>query len=97
MRTEEGGRRSAFYGDGRLRPLWDIGSRTADGQRELNIAALWVEFAPQLGPGQTADVRLAPLHPEHWRHLKTGDVITMHEGRPAVGTATVIEVLPPRI
>ncbi|ANZ13906.1 hypothetical protein ACH4YO_32160 [Streptomyces noursei] len=41
-------------------------------------------------------LRLAPLSPEQWRHLKPGDVITMHEGRPAVGTATVIEVRPPR-
>ncbi|WP_435839332.1 hypothetical protein [Streptomyces brevispora] len=28
---EEGGRRSAFSGDGRLRPLWDIGHRTPGG------------------------------------------------------------------
>ncbi|GAA1943401.1 hypothetical protein GCM10009837_81820 [Streptomyces durmitorensis] len=31
MGPEEGGRRSAFAGDGRLRPLWDIGGGTADG------------------------------------------------------------------
>ncbi len=95
--TEERGRRSAFSGDGRLRPLWDIGNRTADGQRELNIARLWVEFAPQLGPGETAAVRLAPLQPEQWRHLKPGDVITMHEARPVVGIGEIIEVLPPRV
>lgn len=94
--AEEGGRRSAFAGDGRLRPLWDLGHRTAAGQRNLNIARLWVEFAPQLGPGETAGVRLAPLQPEQWQHLKPGDVITMHEARPAVGLAEVIEVLPPR-
>ncbi|MFC5219817.1 hypothetical protein [Streptomyces coerulescens] len=94
--TDEGGRRGAFSGDGQLRPLWDIGNRTSDGERDLNIASVWVEFAQELGPGETADVRLAPLSPEQWRNLKTGDVITMHEGRPAVGTATVIEVLKPR-
>ncbi|MFH8381550.1 hypothetical protein ACH4E7_11475 [Kitasatospora sp. NPDC018058] len=94
--TDEGGRRSAFSGDGRLRPLWDIGSRTADGRRGLDIARLWVEFAPELGPGETAVVRLAPLRPEQWRHLEPGDVITMHEARPAVGIAEIIEVLPPR-
>ncbi|MBW8737042.1 MAG: hypothetical protein JF621_07900 [Streptomyces turgidiscabies] len=93
--VEEGGRQNAFHGDGRLRPLWDIGNRTADGERDLNIATLWVEFAEELAPGETADVRLAPLSPEQWRHLKVGDVITMHEGRPASGTATVIEVLLP--
>ncbi|MEW2070112.1 hypothetical protein [Streptomyces sp. NPDC007346] len=93
---EEGGRRSAFAGDGRLRPLWDIGRRTADGKPALGIARLWVEFAKGLGPGETADVRLAPLSPERWRHLKRGDVITMHEAQPAVGTAVVVEILPPR-
>ncbi|MGW1028863.1 hypothetical protein ACWD4J_35165 [Streptomyces sp. NPDC002577] len=93
--AEEGGRQSAFSGDGRLRPLWDIGNRTADGKRDLNIATLWVEFAEELGPGETADVRLAPLFPEKWRHLKRGHVITMYEARPVAGTATIIEVVPP--
>ncbi|MFF8905410.1 hypothetical protein [Streptomyces olivaceoviridis] len=95
LEAEKGGRRTAFSGDGRLRPLWDIGNRTADGERDVNVAALWVEFAEELGPGETADVRLAPLRPGQWRHLRVGDVITMHEGSPVVGTATVIEVLPP--
>lgn len=94
--ADEGGRESSFAGDGRLRPLWDIGNRTADGQRDLNIAGLWVDSAPRLGPGETAAVRLAPLRSERWRHVKAGDVITMHEVRAAVGTAEVIEVLPPR-
>ncbi|MFF2502373.1 hypothetical protein ACFVTY_03115 [Streptomyces sp. NPDC058067] len=30
-----------------------------DGKPALSIARLWVEFEPQLGPGETADVRLA--------------------------------------
>lgn len=90
--ADEGGRRSAFSGDGRLRPLWDIGNRTADGRQDLNVARLWVEFEPQLGPGETADVRLAPLQPEQWQHLKPGDVITMHEAQPAAGIAEIIEV-----
>ncbi|WP_342778264.1 hypothetical protein [Streptomyces botrytidirepellens] len=94
--ADEGGRQSAFSGDGQLRPLWDIGHRTATGQQDLNIARIWVEFAPQLGPGETADVRLAPLQPEKWQHLKPGDVITMHEAQPAAGIAEIIEVLPPR-
>ncbi|WP_405634249.1 hypothetical protein OHB53_08905 [Streptomyces sp. NBC_00056] len=58
----------------------------------MNLARLWVEFAPQLGPGETADVRLAPLQPEQWQHLKPGDVITMHDAQPAVGIAEIIEV-----
>ena len=93
--VDEGRRRAAFSGDGRLRPMWDIGNRTADGERALNIARLWVEYAQELGPGETADIRLAPLAPEQWRHLKCGDVIIMHEARPVAGTATVIEVRPP--
>ncbi|MFJ9696943.1 hypothetical protein [Kitasatospora sp. NPDC101183] len=40
---------------------------------------------------------LAPLRPERWRHLRPGDVIAMHEGRPVVGLAEVVEVLPPRV
>ncbi|WRZ54217.1 hypothetical protein OG622_49015 [Streptomyces sp. NBC_01314] len=94
--AEEGRRRTAFTGDGRLRPMWDVGNRAADGEQDLNIARLWVEFAEELGPGETADVRLVPLQPEQWKHLKCGDVITMHESRPVAGTATVIEVVPPR-
>ncbi|MEV4254074.1 hypothetical protein AB0J52_13025 [Spirillospora sp. NPDC049652] len=57
---------------------------------------LWVEVEPQLGPGETADVRLAPLDFEQWRHLRPGDVIAMHEARPVAGIAEIIEVLPPR-
>ncbi|MFE1437261.1 hypothetical protein [Streptomyces sp. NPDC058739] len=97
LSADEGGRQSAFSGDGRLNPPWDIDHRTAAGQQALNIARLWVEFAPQLGPGETADVRLAPLCPERWQHLKPGDVITMHEAQPAAGIAETIEVLPPHV
>lgn len=93
--ADGGGRRTAFSGDGRLRPLWDIGHRAPDGERALNVATLWVEGVEVLGPGETADVRLAPLSPEQWRHVRVGDVITMHEGAPVVGTATVVDVRPP--
>lgn len=94
---KEGGRRTVFSGDGRLRPMWDIGNRTADGKPALGIARLWVEFAPGLGPGETADVRLAPLSPEQWRHLKPGHVILMYEAQPVAGIAEILEVLPPRM
>ncbi|MEV6551496.1 hypothetical protein AB0M57_22670 [Streptomyces sp. NPDC051597] len=97
MDPKEGGRRTVFSGDGRLRPMWDIGNRTTDGKPALSIARLWVEFEPQLGPGETADVRLAPLQPEQWRHLKPGDVILMYEAQPVAGIAEIIEVLPPGV
>ncbi|WRO08552.1 hypothetical protein SJX93_02545 [Streptomyces cyaneofuscatus] len=94
--AEEGLRRTAFSGDGRLRPMWDIGNRRADGERDLDIATLWVENAAELGPGETAEVRLAPLTPERWSHLRCGDAITMYEARPVAGTGRVIEVAAPR-
>ncbi|MFJ4964570.1 hypothetical protein ACIP6P_19335 [Streptomyces sp. NPDC088729] len=58
-----------------------------------------MESAPKLGPAETAGVRLAPLRPQQWKHLKPGDVITMHEARPAAGIAEITEIteiLPPR-
>ncbi|WP_392667750.1 hypothetical protein [Streptomyces sp. LN785] len=54
-----------------------------------------MEHRPLLEPGGSATVRLAPLAPEHWSHLAPGDVITMYEGRPVAGTATLIEIAPP--
>ncbi|MFI8357381.1 hypothetical protein [Streptomyces cyaneofuscatus] len=94
--AEEGLRRTAFSGDGRLRPMWDIGNRRADGERDLDIATLWVKNAAELGPGETAEIRLAPLTPERWAHLRCGDAITMYEARPVAGTGRVIEVVAPR-
>ncbi|WP_246235184.1 hypothetical protein [Streptomyces boluensis] len=88
-----GGRHTAVPGDGRLRPMWDLGHRTATGEQALDIAALWVESAPELAPGDTADVRLLPLGPERWRHLRPGDTINLHETRAVAGTATVVEVM----
>ncbi|MEU9116818.1 hypothetical protein AB0D04_34970 [Streptomyces sp. NPDC048483] len=82
LRTQEGGRRTALPGEGQLRPLWHIGSRTPDGAPGLNIAQLWVEGVPEPAPGESATIRVAPLSPGQWRHLEPGDVITMHEGRP---------------
>ncbi|MFI9227915.1 hypothetical protein [Streptomyces rimosus] len=47
--------------------------------------------------GGSAMVRLAPLSPDQWRHLTPSDAITLHEGQPVLGTATITEVAPPRI
>ncbi|WP_321184048.1 hypothetical protein [Embleya scabrispora] len=97
MDPKEGGPRTAFPGDGRLRPMWDIGGRTTDGERALCVARLWVEFQPRLGPGETATVRLAPLRPQQWQHLEPGDVALMHQAQPVAGIAEIIEILPPRV
>ncbi|GAA4831953.1 hypothetical protein [Kitasatospora terrestris] len=91
----ENRRRTPFAGAGALRPLWDIGHRAPDGGPAFDVAALWVEHTPFLAPGEHATVRLAPLDPARWRHLRPGHRITMHEGRPVGGTATVLEVLHP--
>ncbi|MER6854595.1 hypothetical protein [Streptomyces pilosus] len=93
----EGRRVTAFQGDGWLRPVWDIGLRTAGGEPEMFVAVVWVEGAATLGPGESAPVRLAPLSPGRWRHLVPGAVLTLHEGRPVGGTATVLEVAPPAV
>ncbi|MFE1457830.1 hypothetical protein ACFW7K_23715 [Streptomyces sp. NPDC058735] len=98
LRTEDGGQRTAFSGHGHLRPLWDVGtarSGVGRGRPEFRIALLWVEDAARPAPGERATVRLAPLSPRFWRHLVPGDVITMHEGTPPVGTATIIQASPP--
>ncbi|WP_431961416.1 hypothetical protein [Actinacidiphila sp. bgisy160] len=93
--ASESRRQTSFSGAGVLRPMWNIGHRTPTGEPTLNIAALWVEFTPFLGPGERSSVRLAPLEPSHWRHLQPGQVFTMHEDSTVAGTAVVLEVLPP--
>ncbi|WP_344633879.1 hypothetical protein [Streptomyces glaucosporus] len=93
--ADEARRRSPLPGAGVLRPMWNIGNRAPDGGPGLDIAALWVEFAPCLEPGGRAAVRLAPLEPSRWRHLRPGHVITMHEDRTVAGTAVVLDVRRP--
>lgn len=88
----EGGRMTAVPGRGILRPLWHIGRHTAAGQPDLRVARMWVEHAPELAPGATGSIRLAPLVPADWRGLQPGQAITMHEGIPVVGTGVIVEV-----
>ncbi|MEV7522370.1 hypothetical protein [Streptomyces sp. NPDC091371] len=88
-------RRTPIPGAGVLRPMWDIGNRRDDGARELDIARVWVEFAPGLAPGAQAPVRLLPLTAARWRHLAPGDRITLYETSVAGGTATILEAAPP--
>lgn len=95
LRLVPGTRRGAVPGAGRLRPLWDIGLVTPAGAPDLAVALIWVEFAPELPPGGSGPVRLAPLTATRWHHLRPGDRITMHELRPRTGTATITEVVFP--
>lgn len=77
--------RNPIPAQGVLRPLWHVGGG------DYRVARMWIESKPELEAGGRAIVRLAALSPEGWRHLVPGDVITMHEGQPVAGTATVIE------
>ncbi|MEV4348438.1 hypothetical protein AB0J83_28625 [Actinoplanes sp. NPDC049596] len=81
------GHRAPLPARGILRPLWDIG------RPDQRIARLWIENLATLATGETATVRLAPLNPPDWHHVRPGQPITMFEGRPAVAVGTVIEVL----
>ncbi|MEU1311160.1 hypothetical protein ABZ419_20035 [Streptomyces cinnamoneus] len=79
-------------GAGVLRPMWNIGHRSPTGGPSWNIARLWIEGRPTLEPGGRATVRLSPLMPTQWRHLRPGDRITLHEDRTVAGTATILEI-----
>lgn len=94
--ASEARRQTSFDGAGVLRPMWNIGNRTPSGEPDLNIARLWVEFIPFLEPGGRSSVRLAPLDPLQWQHLRPGQVITMHEDRSVAGTAVILEIHRPQ-
>ncbi|MEB3964408.1 hypothetical protein OKJ48_29860 [Streptomyces kunmingensis] len=88
----EARRTTAISGAGVLRPMWDIGHLSPTGERAVSIAALWVEDMPCLEPGGRATVRLVPLTPSQWTHVRPGRWITMYEDRTVAGTAVVLEV-----
>jgi hypothetical protein len=91
-----GGRSQAIPGDGVLRPMWNLNHDPAATKPALYVARIWVEHAPQIEPGHQGTVRLAPLTPTHWHHLSRGDTITMHERGPITGSATIVEICPPK-
>lgn len=77
--------------------MWAIGCPDlAPGSADLHVARIRVESASELQPGGHGPIRLLPLTPANWKHLEPGDVITMHEQRPVVGTATITEIQSPR-
>ncbi|GAA0404137.1 hypothetical protein AB0875_26490 [Micromonospora gifhornensis] len=88
----EGGRQTPVPGKGVLRPLWHIGQYLPEGQPNFRVARIWVEYAPELAPGATGSVRLAPLALDGWRDLRPDQTITMHEDRSVQATATIIGV-----
>ncbi|AGL15053.1 hypothetical protein [Actinoplanes sp. N902-109] len=90
--AQPGARRNPIPSDGILRPLWNTGLVMPEGHPDLRVARIWVEQAPHLEPGACGPIRLGPLSPEGWRHLKPGNRITMHEQAPPAGTATITQV-----
>ncbi|MEV1178447.1 hypothetical protein [Nonomuraea sp. NPDC049784] len=92
---EDGGRPLPIPPGHVLKPLWDVGLRTPEGDPLFCTAALWIEGRDPLEPGGCASARLAPFTFDHWQYLKPGDEVTMHEMRPPVGVARVIAVAPP--
>ncbi|MEV6244107.1 hypothetical protein [Lentzea sp. NPDC051838] len=71
------------------RPVWDL----SGGERR--VAAMWVE-KQTLEPGERATVRLRPLLPSAWTHLARGDLITYQQFGESMGTAKIVEKVPPR-
>jgi translation elongation factor EF-Tu-like GTPase len=59
--TDEGGRKSAVFGD--YRPNWSVG--VADPSQQSG-ARVVIDGAERIEPGGSADVRLFPLWPEFW-------------------------------
>jgi hypothetical protein len=92
---DNGGRRTPVPGAGQLRPMWVISQPSPERGTDLHFARIWVESAPEIGPGGQGPIRLAPLTPANWRHLTPGDVITMHEGQPMSGIAAITEIQHP--
>lgn len=94
----------------RLRPSSDGGRRTAmaSGYRshwafppevhaERHDAPLTFEEGPErwLSPGEEATVRLHPFAPDLWPVVRPGLELTLLEGARVIGTARVLEVVPP--
>ncbi|MFG2338326.1 hypothetical protein [Streptomyces yangpuensis] len=57
----------------------------------MNIAALRLENTRFPEPGDRATAHLRPLTPTQWQHVRPGQHITLHEGRPTIATATLLD------
>ena len=92
LTADEGGRKTPIA-DG-YRACWDIGT-VEDGKPCFNDAPLLLEEGDTLDLGVEATVRLHPLAWQYWGEIRSGQVITMHEGRKLVGRATVLARIGP--
>lgn len=90
--TSEDGRKTPFRSG--YRPDWDIGN-SYEGRSTINGAPVTIEDRPSLLPGETGVVRLHPLVPELWTHVRPGARLALHEGARVLGTGTVLELVAP--
>lgn len=56
-------------------------------------ARLILETGDELQPGSTQKVRIDPLSPDSWSHVKEGDSIVLCEGWQAIGVAVIERVV----
>ncbi|MFI5851544.1 hypothetical protein ACIA7R_27555 [Micromonospora chalcea] len=87
----EGGRQTPVPGKGILRPLWDIGRRTAAGRPGFARGTHLGGVSAGVAAGRHRVGPPWPAVPSLWRYLQPGMTISMHEGRPTLGTATITE------
>jgi hypothetical protein len=90
--TSQGGRTGPIRTG--YRTHWDAGAM-CDGEPMQSDAAFVIEDADWLAPGETAEGRIYAFFPERWSHVKPGTTIHAYEGSKRVGTATVLELVPP--
>jgi translation elongation factor EF-Tu-like GTPase len=90
LTTDEGGRNSPIYSGHRSH--WAFPPEVHE---ERHDAPLTLEGTRVLALGDEAMARLHPLFPELWPEVEPGLRLTMLEGARIVGTAEVVEVVPP--
>jgi translation elongation factor EF-Tu-like GTPase len=86
--SSEGGRKTPLRTG--YRANWRLGKDDVQAGAPITI-----EDREWLEPGAEAVVRLHPMFPEYWESVVAGARITMYEGSRRVGTATVLDVVPP--
>jgi hypothetical protein len=90
--TADGGKRSSMPTG--FRAAWDFGERTSDDVLVVHDGPLLLEDTEMLAPGQTAVVRIHPLHPESWPAMTPGHTFHLWEAQ-RVGEARFIERVSP--
>jgi translation elongation factor EF-Tu-like GTPase len=85
----DGGRHTPTFSN--YRPNWDTGGGVG-GNPAIAVATVTFDHAPMILPGETAIVRLVPVQPEFWSHVRVGQEIVANEGVRVVGKAIVLRV-----